>query len=62
MQAPATMDQVLLDGGGGTSVLLARIRDADGCWLCGIEVYRKLGNSVPQSTWHEHAIRSRHAF
>ena len=51
MQAPATMDQVLLEGGGGTSVLLARIKSGDDCWLCLREVYRKLGNGMPMSTW-----------
>ena len=61
MQAPATMDQVLLDGGGGTSVLLARIRDVEGCWLLLREVYRKFGNGMPPTTWHEHATRGKHA-
>ena len=54
MQVPVTMDQVLLDGGGGSSVLLARIRDADGCWLCFREVYTKLSNGMPESTWKQY--------
>ena len=61
MQVPVTMDQVLLDGGGGNSVLLARIKDGDGCWLCLREVYRKLCNSMPESTWHQYTHSGEHA-
>lgn len=38
--------------GGGNTALLARIRDAEGCWLCSWEVYNKLCPSVSQMTWH----------
>ena len=42
------MDQVLLDGGGGRTVVLARIRDARGCWLC----LRQAPNSGPHQRSH----------
>jgi hypothetical protein len=61
MQVSVTMDQVLVDGGGGNSVLLARIRDADGCWLCLREVYRKLSNGMPESTWQQYTYGGKHA-
>ena len=46
------MDQVLLQWDGGHSVLLARVRDAEGCtWLCSKDVYRKLGSSISYKSW-----------
>lgn len=56
------MDQVLLEWGGGDSVLLARIRDVEGCWLSGKEVYRKLCPSTPRSTWQKHTHGGKHTF
>ena len=51
MQAPVTMDRVVLERDGGDPVVLARIRDVEGCWLCSPEVYRKLGSSVAKEMW-----------
>ena len=52
MQVPVTMDQVLLEWEGGSPVLLARVRDAEECWLCLREVYSKLCSSVNIQTWY----------
>ncbi len=52
MQVPATMDQVLLEWDGACSEVLARIRDAAGCWLCSREVNKKLCSNVPKRTWN----------
>ena len=57
MQVPVTMDQVLLQWDGGKSVVLARIRDAEGCWLCSIEVHRKLVTSISAGSWANHIDR-----
>ena len=54
MQASAAMDQVVLDWGGDIKVVLARVRDAEGCWLSLREVHNKLGSGVPKSTWQQH--------
>lgn len=51
MQVPGTMDQVLLEWDGGKSMVLARVRDGLGCWLCNAEVHRKLASN-PESTWY----------
>ncbi len=56
MQVPATMDQVLLVWDGGRSEVLARVRDAEGCWLCSREVNKKLGGDAVRSTWN-HRVR-----
>ena len=50
------MDQVLLAWGGETSVLLSRITDADGCWLCLREINRKISKGM-----REHAKGGKHA-
>lgn len=63
MQAPVAMEQVLLAWEGGESVLLARIKDAQGSWLCFEEVRSKLVSSV--SDWARHigdGERSRRGF
>ena len=52
-QAPITMDHVLLEWGGGNTVLLARIKDIQGCWLCSTELRRKLCSSVARQTWFD---------
>lgn len=44
--------RVLLDWGGGNAVLLARMRDEEGCWLCSHEVHTKLGSSSTTTCWH----------
>ena len=46
-QAPITIDQVVLEWGGVSTVLLARITGQEGPWLCLQEVHRKLGISKP---------------
>lgn len=48
------MDQVLLEWDGGPRQLLARVRDAEGTWLCHREVHSKLGSSISRQTWHKH--------
>ena len=53
---PGIVDQVLLEWGGGESLLLARVTDAEECWLCSHEVHRKLGSSGTLSCWH-HFLR-----
>ena len=52
MQVPGIVDQVLLEWNGGDSVVLARVKDAEGCWLCGAELYRKLGSSAALWKWY----------
>ena len=52
MQVPGNVDQVLLEWGGGESLVLARITDAEGCWLCSAELHRKLGSSNSLSYWY----------
>ena len=54
MQTPVIMDQVLLEWNGGHSVLLARVRDAEGFWVCSKEVYWKLASSSPIHSWDNH--------
>ena len=54
------MDQVLLDRGGGESVVLATFRDVDGVWLCSKEVHTKLGSRFSTTTWHCHTHGGEH--
>ena len=54
MQEPVTMDQVLLRWEGGGSMLLARVRDTAGCWLCNQEVHSKAGSSTSMQAWHKY--------
>ena len=50
------MDQVLLEWDAGNTLVLARVRDAEGCWLCSREVHIKLGGGMPLSTWRQHTL------
>ncbi len=60
MQVPVTMDQVALKWDGGHSVLLTRVQDGKGCWLCRKEVHRKLGSSRTVDYWNHCTICSEH--
>ncbi len=60
MQVPATMDLVLLEWGGGESVVLARFGDVHGVfWLSYREVYKKLGG-IAEDTWHKYTRAGEH--
>ena len=60
---PVTMDQVMLEWNGGkSSVLLARVRDTAGTWLCSKEVYRNLGSKLAVETWDHHIKRREYTF
>lgn len=61
IQAPGIMDQVLLEWEVGHSVVLARIKVGEGCWLCSREVYNKLGSSVQMQTWRKYIQGERHS-
>ena len=43
-----------------SSVLLARVRDVGGTWLCSKEVYRKLGGSMTVDAWDHRIKRGEH--
>ena len=38
-------------------MLLARVRDAEGFWVCSKEVYWKLASSSPIHSWDNHVRR-----
>ena len=54
------MDQVLLEWGGGESMVLARFRDAGGCWLSTREMYTKLGSKMSLASWHTYTHSGEH--
>ena len=60
MQVPAQMHQVLLEWEGGNRVLLVRVTDAEGVWLCQKEVHSKMGSSISRQAWHKHCQDGEH--
>lgn len=58
---PVGMDRVRLEWGGGDPVMLARIRDGQGCcWLSSMEVHKKLGSNTDRGTWRKYTHSGRH--
>ena len=60
LQAPVSMDQVLLQWEGGNGVQLARVRDGEGCWLGRQEVHTKLESSITIDAWNHHINGGEH--
>ena len=54
------MDQVLLKWDGGHPEVLARIKDADGCWIASKELREKLCSNILEATWYMRVKKGKH--